>query len=54
LGTKDEDSSGTPIPATILENMDTIHSMVLDNRRIFAKKIGETLAISREGEGYNS
>jgi hypothetical protein len=30
----DEERSGRPIQVTILENMDAIHSMVLDDQRI--------------------
>jgi hypothetical protein len=36
------------------ENVDAIHSMTLDNQRIFTKKIAETLAISQERVGYYS
>jgi predicted regulator of amino acid metabolism with ACT domain len=32
--------------------MDAIHSMILDDRIISAKKIAENLAISRERVGY--
>jgi hypothetical protein len=31
---------------TIPENVDTVHSMILDDQRISTKKIAETLAIS--------
>jgi hypothetical protein len=37
---------------TIPENMDAIHSMILDNLRISAKKTAETLATSQERVGY--
>jgi hypothetical protein len=36
---------------TIPENVDAIHSMILDERGISAKKIAQTLAISRERVG---
>jgi histone-lysine N-methyltransferase SETMAR len=52
LSTKDEEHSGRPIQVTILENVDAIHSMILDDRRISTKKIAETLAISRERVSY--
>jgi hypothetical protein len=39
---------------TIPENVDAIHSVILDDRRISAKKLVETLAISRERVGYIS
>jgi hypothetical protein len=38
---------GDQLNETIPENVDAIHSMILDNRRIFTKKIAETLAISQ-------
>jgi transposase len=31
LSTKDEERSGRPTQVTILENVDAIHSMILDN-----------------------
>jgi hypothetical protein len=37
---------------TILENVDAIHSLILDDRRISATKIAETLSISLERVGY--
>jgi hypothetical protein len=36
----------------ISENMDAIHSMILDDQRISAKETAETLVISRERVGY--
>jgi hypothetical protein len=48
LGTEDEECSGRPTQVTIPENVDAIHCMILDDRRISTKKIAETLAISRE------
>jgi hypothetical protein len=36
---------------TIPENVDAVHSMILDNQRISTKKIAETLVISRERIG---
>jgi hypothetical protein len=37
---------------TIPENVNAIHSMILDDRRICAKKRAGTLAISQERVGY--
>jgi hypothetical protein len=37
---------------TIPENVDAIHSMILDDRRISVKMIAETLAISQERVNY--
>jgi hypothetical protein len=51
LNTEDEERSRRPTQVTIPENMDAINSMILDGRRISAKKIAETLAISRERVG---
>jgi hypothetical protein len=34
---------------TVPENVDAIHSLTLDDRRVSAKRIGETLAISQDG-----
>jgi hypothetical protein len=45
LNTEDEERSRRPTQITIPENVDAIYSMILDNRRISAKKIAETLAI---------
>jgi predicted HTH transcriptional regulator len=50
--TEDDERSGRPIRVTIPENADAIHFMILDNRRISAKKIAEALAIYRERVGY--
>jgi DNA-binding transcriptional regulator GbsR (MarR family) len=44
--------SGRPTQVTVPENVDAIYSMILDNRRITAKKIAETLVISQERVGY--
>jgi transposase len=52
LSTKDEERSGRPTQVTIPENVVTVHSMILDDRKISAKKIAETLMISRERVGY--
>jgi hypothetical protein len=37
---------------TTPENVDAIHSMILDDQRISAKRIAGILAISRERVGY--
>jgi transposase len=52
FSTKDEERSGRPTQVTIPENVDTIHSMILNDRRISTKKIAGTLTISRERVGY--
>jgi hypothetical protein len=36
------------------ENVDTIHSTILDDRRISGKKVVETLTISLERVSYNT
>jgi hypothetical protein len=46
--TEDKECSGRPTQVAIPESMDAIHSTILDNQRIFLKKIAETLAISRK------
>jgi hypothetical protein len=48
---KDEERSGRRNQVTIPENVDAIHSMILDDGRISVKKIEETLPISRERVG---
>jgi predicted HTH transcriptional regulator len=52
MSTEDEVHFGRPTQVKIPENMDTISSMILDDREISAKKIAETLMISRERVGY--
>jgi hypothetical protein len=52
LITADEERSGRPTQAAVPENVDAIHSMILDDRRISAKIISETLAMPRERAGY--
>jgi hypothetical protein len=51
MSTEDKEHSGRPTQVTIPENMDAIHSMILDDRRMSAKKIVETLMISEERVG---
>jgi hypothetical protein len=48
LSTVDEERSGRPTEVPVSENMDVIHSVILDDWRISSKKISETLAICRE------
>lgn len=48
LSTDDEERSGRPTQLTIPGNVDDIHSMILDHIKFHAKKIAETVAISRE------
>jgi hypothetical protein len=50
LSTEDEERCGRPTQVIVPENMDAIHSMVLNDRIISAEKIAETLAIFRERE----
>jgi hypothetical protein len=50
LSTEDEERSGRPTKSP--ENVDANHSMILDGRRIFAKMIAQTRAISEERMGY--
>jgi hypothetical protein len=52
LSTEDEERSGIPTQVTIPVKVDAINSMIMDDRRISAKKIAETLAMSRERVGY--
>jgi transposase len=51
LSAEDEERSGRPTQVTIPENVDPIHSMILDDQRISATT-AETLTISRERVGY--
>jgi hypothetical protein len=39
LGTEDREHSGRPTQVTIPENMDAIHSIILDNRRISQERV---------------
>jgi hypothetical protein len=41
----EDERSERPTQVTIPENVDAIHSVILDDRRISTKKIAETLAI---------
>jgi hypothetical protein len=50
LSTQDE-HSGRQIQVVVLENVDVIHSMILDDQRTFPKEIAEALGISQEGVG---
>jgi transposase len=52
LGTEDEELSRRPTQVTIPENVDAIHSIILDDKRISTKKIADTLAISQERVGF--
>jgi hypothetical protein len=52
LSTEDEKRSERASQATNLQNVDVIHSMILDDLRLSAKIKGETLVISRERVGY--
>jgi hypothetical protein len=46
-----EELSGRPTQLTIPENVDAIHSMILNDQRI-SKKIAEILVISQKRIGY--
>jgi transposase len=46
LSTEDKERSGIPTQVTVPENVDAIHSMILDDRKISAKNIPETLVLS--------
>jgi transposase len=52
FSTEDEECFGRPTQVTGPVNMDAIQPMILDNQRISAKEIVETLAISPEKVGY--
>jgi hypothetical protein len=52
LSTGDKECSGRSTQVTFPENMDVIHSMIPDDRRISSNKIAEILGISQEREGY--
>jgi hypothetical protein len=52
LGTEDKDCSGTTKQVTVPENVDAIHSMILDDQRISTTKTAETLEISQERVRY--
>jgi hypothetical protein len=52
LTAEDEERSGGPTEVTIPENVDAVRSMILDDRRVSAKKIAEALARSQERIGY--
>jgi hypothetical protein len=43
--------SGRPTQVTITENIDAIHSMTLNDERIYAEKTSEALVIYRERVG---
>jgi hypothetical protein len=48
FSTEDEDRPERPLVVTVRENVDGIHSMILVDQRISAKKIAQTLEISWE------
>lgn len=45
---KDDERPGRPISVTTLENIDTVHDLILSDRRIGLKRIAETVRISYE------
>jgi hypothetical protein len=52
MSTEGEERSARTMQVTVPENMDAFHSMILDDPRISAKKVAETLAMSQESIGY--
>ena len=50
--TEDGDRAGRPLAVTVPENVNTVHSMIVADRRISATKIAETLEISLEHVGF--
>lgn len=52
LTTEGEERYVRQAQVTVAENLDAIHSLYLDDRRISVIKISETLSISRERVGY--
>lgn len=53
FSTEDKERPGRPMEVTsVVENEDNMHDLVLENRRISAKSISETLNISRQRVGY--
>jgi hypothetical protein len=47
LSTEDEELPGDQLKWQFMETLDAIHSIIMDYQRIYAKKIAETLAISK-------
>ena len=45
---EDDPTSGRPASATIQENIDRVHYMVIDDRRLTVNQIADAVAISRE------
>ena len=45
---EDDPRSGRPSSATTQENIDLVHQMVIDDRRLTVNEIAEAVAISRE------
>jgi hypothetical protein len=52
LNTEGGESSERLTQVTIPEIVDAIYSMILEDRRIFAKILAETLSVYQEREGY--
>src|SRR5436190_23298789 len=44
----DDERSGRPTTATTIDNIEEIHQMVMDNRRIKVREIAEAIGISKE------
>ena len=47
-GLEDDPSSGRPASVTTQENIDPVHHMVMDDRRLTVNQIADAVAISRE------
>jgi hypothetical protein len=52
LSAEDEERSERTTHVTVPENMDALRFIILDDRRISAEKVAETLVISQERVGY--
>ena len=48
---EDDPRSGRPATATTQENIDRVHHMVMDDRRLSVNQIANTVVISRERVG---
>jgi hypothetical protein len=52
ISTEDENCPGKLLVVTVPENVDAVHSTILTDQTISAKRIPETLEISRERVGF--
>jgi len=51
-GLEDDPHEGRPKSSTTPEIIEQVHDMILDDRRMKAHEIAETIGISKEGVGY--